>query len=235
MKWFLIPLIVFTSFASLAQTSSISGSLSSRDQDRQLIEILLSVPSDDPKENATALNKKLKELGLPTIDVDSPQLKMTPVFSSNIVATPPIGATFTDGKNIFCLPCEKSRNSFESGILSEAGYAASIFNTNKRRITDLLGSCEYDLKQTSVMQINNGDSEQFICNVHANCIKRAGTKNQEGLLTGNCLVEEKCPKDPIDCVATRSLKTVFRGADAVGTGGIRERATEEIQTNRSTR
>lgn len=178
LKWYLVLFSVFFTLPVFSQLrpTRITDSLSTTDQEAQLNHSLLKIDPKDPKKIAEALNRELKQMGLPTINTNSPDFKMTLALSRDFFSSHTVGAAFTDGENLFCLPCEKGMNSFESGIISLSKYQTNLFNMNKQRLTDLAGSCSYDLSKTSVVQINDTQVKKYVCNVEANCTKKmAGT------------------------------------------------------------
>jgi hypothetical protein len=241
MKWLLFVAISFslTNFANAKsietfEAQGIKGSLSSREQDKILQEAVLSVPSNDPKINAIELNKKLKELGLPLIDVNSPDLKVSPTMENGFAASTLIGAEFSDGKHRYCLPCENGWNSFESGI-SKMLTSEELFQKNKAQLADFLGSCEYDLSQTTVMEVKGGkgcgpDGVKYVCKSELKCSRRSNGAIENMDASATCLAPGGlCPTSPLDCFASRSFASVKRGAESIGDSQFPQKASGAVE------
>lgn len=92
------------------------GSLIGSNTAEELAEFLLTIPSNDRTVNIRALNKKLVELDLPTIDINSPRLNFKPTYLVGYVGGDLIGAEIRDGTHRYCLPCLNGHNSYIWGI-----------------------------------------------------------------------------------------------------------------------
>ena len=64
------------------------------------------------------LNKKLLEFNIPTVQLVSEDLSITPVFRNGALSSKQIGLEIRDGKHRYCLPCSTGHNSYISGVFT---------------------------------------------------------------------------------------------------------------------
>jgi hypothetical protein len=218
--------------AQAEQPERVEKSVSTIEQERVLHQYLMRIKSNDPRVNANELNKKLKELGLPTVDVNSPSFRFKVSKANGSGGSEIVGAEIRDGKNRFCLPCQTGWNEFASGIAA-VETPEQIFAKNKELVAKTLGSCEYDKNETAILELKAQSCSAetlYVCQMKANCVRKAEGKVETTSVSASCMSPSgSCPKDPTDCIATRSLVTASAGADAIGDEAFPKRAEEAAQ------
>ncbi len=201
------------------------------DENEVLRQVLKGVPSNDAKENAEALNKKITELNktrdpkLPLIDVDSPTLQITPAYIHGFAGSDLVGAEIRDGKNRFCFPCEKGFNTFAAGVMPEKKVSkADALRDMKKKLKEAWGDCEYDEAQSSIVPVRSHLTckMEYVCHAHLNCDEaKKVAKEDEELgppdVEVSCFVkDQKCPDDPFDCAAGLIPYPITKGTHIFG-------------------
>jgi hypothetical protein len=139
-----------------SQSKFVAGSFTTEAQNSILNEVLKKVPNNYPKDNAEALNKKLKELGLPQVDISSAQFSFQVSSRIGIAGNEAVGARISDGRTTYCLPCSVATNDFSWGATKQGDrlISSQAFECNGksyRKIakckTDDIEACANDKKQ----------------------------------------------------------------------------------------
>ncbi|MEO0335785.1 MAG: hypothetical protein AAF202_05300, partial [Pseudomonadota bacterium] len=125
--WSLLGTVFFVSILMMGAEAEaqvpvgvLENSQISQQQAEELLNHLFTIHSNDPRTNAMALNQKLREMGLPLLDIESDDFSMNLTYLRGIAGSSVVGAEFSDGSIRVCLPCDTGWNSFEYGLVENA-------------------------------------------------------------------------------------------------------------------
>lgn len=110
------------------EDGTLKGSLSSREQTDELIEVVkFSLNNEGKIPSFDRINAKLKEMKLPEIDV-SASPPVIPAKMSGFDHSELIGASIDDGKHLYCLPCSTNVwNTYVDGVVTSPYWYERFF------------------------------------------------------------------------------------------------------------
>jgi hypothetical protein len=143
--------MLLTSFAGAAERQ-LTGTITTMEQNKKLVDSMKSVKNNDATPNVTALNAKLRELRLPVIDMTAKDFKFKTTRESGI-RSKVVGVSVTDGKYSYCLPCRVGKE-FVWGINKGTSQAVAADGR-------IMESTEFPCAGTTYVHIQKCSSEDL--------------------------------------------------------------------------